>query len=205
MPTNKKEKRLFAFITVFFTVLTFVFYSLYVVEGKAMMNATGTNSVLAAINKQGGVYMCAHFVPVWAMILTEIVIAFFLAFTVGSPLAFKLAAKKLDPKETDHTLFGTAVVCATAAIMCPAMSFIATFLYYPYYSGFSIIGALAGWFRLVCFNFPFAFFSQVFFRQPLVRAIFKALVVNRREKGLNRFSEVPRRKAHRQRACRRAL
>lgn len=49
--------------------------------------------------------MCAHFVPVWAVILTEIIIAFCLAFTAGSPLAFKLAAKKLDPKETDRTLF----------------------------------------------------------------------------------------------------
>ena len=196
---------LFAFLTVFFTVLAFVFYSLYVVEGKTMMNETATNSVLAAINKQGGVYMCAHFVPVWAVILTEIIIAFCLAFTVGSPLAFKLTAKKLDPKETDRTLFETAVVCATAAIMCPAMSLIATFLYYPYYSGFSIIGALAGWLRLVCFNFPFAFFSQVFFIQPLVRAIFKVLVVNRREKEISRFSAAPRRTAHRQRACRRVL
>lgn len=196
---------LFAFLTVFFTVLAFVFYSLYVVEGKTMMNETGTSSVLAAINKQGGVYMCAHFVPVWAVILTEIIIAFCLAFTVGSPLAFKLAAKKLDPKETDRTLFETTVVCATAAIMCPAMSLIATFLYYPYYSGFSIIGALAGWLRLVCFNFPFAFFSQVFFIQPLVRAIFRALVVNRREKEISKFSAVPRRTAHRQRACRRVL
>jgi hypothetical protein len=34
---------------------------------------------------------------------------------------------------------------------------------------------LANWLKLVCFNFPFAFFSQLFFIQPLVRTVFKAL------------------------------
>jgi len=31
----------------------------------------------------------------------------------------------------------------------------------------------ANWLKLVCFNFPFAWFTQVFFIQPLVRTIFK--------------------------------
>ena len=34
----------------------------------------------------------------------------------------------------------------------------------------------ANWLRLVCFNFPFAFFSQLFFIQPLIRTVFKALM-----------------------------
>ena len=34
---------------------------------------------------------------------------------------------------------------------------------------------LADWLKLVCFNFPFAFFTQLFFIQPLVRTIFKTL------------------------------
>ena len=31
---------------------------------------------------------------------------------------------------------------------------------------------LANWLKLVCYNFPFAFFSQVFFIQPVVRWLF---------------------------------
>ena len=34
---------------------------------------------------------------------------------------------------------------------------------------------LANWLKLVCFNFPFAYFTQLFFIQPVVRVIFKAV------------------------------
>ena len=60
--------------------------------------------------------------------------------------------------------------------MCPAMSLIAAALYYPYYQGFSIAALAAMWVKLVCVNFPFAFFSQLFFIQPLVRRVFRALM-----------------------------
>lgn len=59
--------------------------------------------------------------------------------------------------------------------MCPAMSFVAAWLYYPYYDGFNIITLLANWIKLVCYNFPFAFFSQLFFIQPFIRKLFKLL------------------------------
>jgi hypothetical protein len=59
--------------------------------------------------------------------------------------------------------------------MCPAMSFLAAWFYYPYYAGFHILTLLANWLKLVCFNLPFAYFSQMFFIQPFVRVLFKAL------------------------------
>ena len=46
---------------------------------------------------------------------------------------------------------------------------------YPYYQGFQLATLLANWIKLVCFNFPFAFFSQLFFIQPLIRTLFKVL------------------------------
>ena len=55
------------------------------------------------------------------------------------------------------------------------MSFIAALLYYPYYGGFQLLTLLANWLKLVCFNFPFAWFTQVFFIQPLVRTLFRKL------------------------------
>ena len=55
------------------------------------------------------------------------------------------------------------------------MSFLAAVMYYPYYAGFNIFTLLANWLKLVCFNFPFAYFTQLFFIQPAVRVFFKAL------------------------------
>ena len=34
---------------------------------------------------------------------------------------------------------------------------------------------LANWGKLVCFNLPFAYFSQLFFIQPLVGTVFKRI------------------------------
>ena len=49
---------------------------------------------------------------------------------------------------------------------------------YPFYAGFNLFTFLANWIKLVCFNFPFALLSQLFFIQPLVRTVFKALFVS---------------------------
>jgi hypothetical protein len=69
--------------------------------------------------------------------------------------------------------------------MCPAMSFLAAIFYYPYYNGFNVFTLLANWLKLVCFNFPFAYFSQLFFIQPLVRTIFKAIFVRKADNNYN--------------------
>ena len=57
MPINQFQRMVFAFITVIITVHAYVFYSLYVVNGGTLMEITGADGVLAAINKMGGVYM----------------------------------------------------------------------------------------------------------------------------------------------------
>lgn len=175
MPRNQFQRMVFALLTVIVTVHAYVFYSLYVVNGDVLMSITGTNSVLAAINAQGGVYMCGKMVPIWAVVIVEFCLAYLLENIMGSPYSFKLAAKVFDPRETHPVLFETAIICATVGLMCPAMSFIAAFLYYPYYAGFSIATLLANWLELMCYNLPFAFFTQLFFIQPLIRTVFKFL------------------------------
>lgn len=55
------------------------------------------------------------------------------------------------------------------------MSLLAAGMYYPYYSSFHVLILLANWLKLVCFNLPFAFFSQIFIIQPIVRWIFGIL------------------------------
>lgn len=175
MPRNQFQRVIFALLSVIFTVHGYVFYSLYVVNGSTLMEINHASSVLAAINAQGGVYMFGHYLPIWTVVLTEFCLAFLLENVMGSPCSFKLAAKNFDPRTTHPVLFETAIICATVGLMCPAMSFIAALLYYPYYAGFHVLTFLANWVKLVCFNFPFAFFSQLFFIQPLVRTLFKVL------------------------------
>ena len=182
MPKNQFQRFIFALITVIITVHGYVFYSLYVVNGSTLMSINNTNSVIGAINAQGGVYMFGHFMPIWFVIIVEFCFAILLEMTIGSPLSFKFVTKIFDIKNTHPVIFETTIICATVAIMCPAMSFIAAWLYFPYYTGFNIFTLLANWLKLVCYNFPFAFFSQLFFIQPFVRTVFKAIFV-RENKG----------------------
>ena len=181
MPQNQFQRMMFALLTVIITVHAYVFYSLYVINGGTFIALTGETSVIKAINAMGGVSMFGQLFPIWAIVLIEFCCAYLLENILGGPLSFKLACKVFDPKETHPVLFETAIICATVGIMCPAMSFLAAFMYYPYYSGFNFFTLLANWMKLICYNFPFAFFTQLFFIQPLVRTLFK-LLFNRNRK-----------------------
>lgn len=176
---SKGDRLIYALLTVIVTVNAFVFYSLYVVNGATLMEVNNTTSVLAAIKAQGGISVFGSMLPIWAIILIEFVLAYTLEIFVGSPLSFKLACKNFDIKKTSPVIFETAIICATVGIMCPIMSFIASILYYPYYMGFNILTLFANWIKLVCYNFPFAYFSQLFFIQPLIRTIFKTFFVKK--------------------------
>jgi len=175
MPRNQFQRMIFALITVVITVHAYVFYSLYVVNGAALMSLNNASGVMEAINRQGGVLMFGKFLPIWAVVLVEFCFAYCLEVLMGSPLSFKLASKIFNPRKDHPMIFESAIICATVGLMCPAMSLIAAFLYYPYYAGFSLIKLLATWLKLVCFNFPFAFFTQLFFIQPAVRVLFKLI------------------------------
>jgi hypothetical protein len=187
MPRNQFQRMIFAFITVIITVHAYVFYSLYVINGSTLMTINNASSVLEGIRIQGGVYMFGHMMPIWAVILIEFCFAYALENLLGSPMSFKLACKIFDPAKNHPMIFESAIICATVGIMCPAMSLIAAFMYYPYYEGFNLLTCLANWLKLVCFNFPFAYFSQLFFIQPAVRTIFKFLfrkdIANRKKEA----------------------
>lgn len=175
MPRNQFQRMVFAFLTVLVTVHAYVFYSLYVVNGSTLMQINGADSVIHAINAQGGVYMFGKMLPIWAVVFIEFCFAYGLECIMGSPYSFRLACKVFEPEKTHPVMFETAIICATVGLMCPTMSFLAACFYYPYYAGFHIFTLLANWLKLVCFNFPFAFFSQLFFIQPFVRTVFKVL------------------------------
>lgn len=178
MPKNLFQRMVFAFITVVITVHGYVFYSLYVINGGMFMQLTGQDSVLAAIRAMGGVPVFGKPVPIWAVVLIEFALAYTLECVLGSPCSFRLVSKVFAPGSVHPVLFETAIITATVALMCPSMSLLAAIMYYPYGGGFSIWTLLANWLKLVCFNLPFAFFSQLLFIQPFVRTVFKAIFVH---------------------------
>ena len=180
MPRNQAQRMFFAFITVVITVHAYVFYSLYVINGStlttyaSLASGTQTAHVLEAIRILGGIEVLGNRIPIWGIVLIEFCLAYLLEVIMGSHCSFKLACKCFNQRETHPVIFDSAIICATVGLMCPAMSFLAAVLYYPYTSmDFNIFTLLANWMKLVCFNFPFAFFTQLFFIQPLVRTIFK--------------------------------
>ena len=188
MPRNQFQRMVFAFITVVITVHAFVFYNIYVLNGDMLRSLNNTSSVLTAVNKQGGIMMFGSMLPVWAVVLVEFAFVYTLEVLIGSPLSFRIASKMFDMKTTNPVIFEGAIITVTVAIMCPAMSFIAAVIYYPFYEGFHLITLLCHWFKLVCFNLPFAFFSQHLFIQPIVRRLFKLLFrkdIKNREKEWN--------------------
>lgn len=176
MPRNQFQRMIFALITVIITVHAYVFYSLYVVNGNTFMQITGEPSVLSAIGAMGGVAVLGKAVPIWAVVIIEFCFAYTLEVLLGSPLSMKLVCRVFKFGEVHPVIFETAIITATVGIMCPAMSLIAAVLYYPYVAAdFSFFTLLANWLKLVCFNLPFAFFSQLMFIQPIVRTIFRSL------------------------------
>ncbi len=175
MPRNQFQRMIFALLTVIVTVHAYVFYSLYVVNGNYFASIDGATGVLNGIHLNGGIMMFGHLLPIWAVILIEFCFAYLLECVMGSPCSFKLACKVFEPQTTHPVLFETTIICATVGLMCPAMSLIAAIMYYPYYTGFHIFTLLANWLKLLCYNLPFAFLSQLFFIQPFIRTVFKIL------------------------------
>ncbi len=172
MPQTKFQKLMFALITVIITVPCFVFY--------CSSYEAGGFSVEVIKNS-------------WIFIPIEFVLAYLCEIFIGSPLSVKLALKAINPKENDHMIVETAIICATVGIMCPLMSFLATIIY----NGIIAVGMngapldnflinfIPYWLQKVVLNFPFALLSQLFFIQPLVRTIFKAIFKQKDEKVEN--------------------
>lgn len=176
---NKFQEAIYTLITIVITVDVFVLYTVYVLEGNTLKEVTGAHSVLEAVDVMGGLYMFGHYLPIWAVILIEIGVAFVLDMLIAAPLVQKIAFTVCDPEKV-HPLFMEAVIiCCTASLMCPMMSCLAGAFYYPYYEGFHVATLLAEMFKTLCRNFPVAFLGQLFFIQPLTRKIFGLLFPKR--------------------------
>lgn len=149
MPTTTFQRIVFAFLSVLFTVPVFVCYNLAFEMGGM------SNQVFVASLK---------------LIPIEFAFAFALETLFVGRLANFLAFRAVNPAENKPFIVMTAIICSTVCLMCPMMSFIATILYNGINAEF-----VAAWLQKVVRNFPLAFFSQLFFIQPLVRVLFGAI------------------------------
>lgn len=98
----------------------------------------------------------------------EFAIAFPLQLLLGYKMSKKLAFRVVNPQKDKPVFVILAITCATICIMCPSMSFAATVIHNGFNSEFA-----ANWIQKTAYNFPFAFFIQIFFIGPTVRSIFR--------------------------------
>lgn len=153
MPQNALQKWFFMSLTVLLSVTAFTTYNVALSRG-SMSN------------------------EVFLLAMREIPVEFILALFFESAFAYKaaerLAFRLVDPSKDRPIVIILAITSMTVCLMCPLMSLAAVVLY-------NGVGAefISAWFQKIIFNFPFAFFSQVFFIGPLVRLAFRSVFRNR--------------------------
>mgnify|MGYP000953978306 CR=1 FL=1 len=96
-------------------------------------------------------------------------VAFLLEFFVVDKMAHALAFRIVTPKDRQIVIV-LAISAMIVCIMCPVMSLIATVLFKN--AGANVI---ATWFETTFFNFPVAFFWQIFYCGPFIRLIFRKM------------------------------
>jgi len=160
------------FCTIWMAVVGYVFLNVYVVNGDRLKRETRTKKVSDALNKNKGYYMFGRYLPLYSIVLIEwcIGLIFELIYT---RLAFKKIMSIFTFKNTNSIILQTSITCCMVGFMCPTMTLLGAFFYYPYNNGFNILTAIANWFKLMCYVFPYGFFVQVFIIQPFLRWAFK--------------------------------
>lgn len=152
MPQTKFQKLFFMFLTVLLSVHAFVIYNIAISMGSM------SNQVFLLARKE---------VPL------EFVIAFLVEALFAARLAEKMAFRMVDPRTDKPIVIILAITCSTVLIMCPTMSFAATIIY----NGINI-NFVANWMQKIVYNFPFAFFTQIFFIGPVVRIVSRCVFKN---------------------------
>ena len=97
-------------------------------------------------------------------------LAFVLEMFVVEKLSHKLAFRIVTPGK-DKPIFITLTISSfILCLMCPMMSLAATILFKDAGKEF-----VAVWLQTTAFNFPMAFFWQIFFAGPFVRLVFRTI------------------------------
>lgn len=97
-------------------------------------------------------------------------IAFLLDFFFVAKAVNRTVFQLIDPQKENPFHLVLAISSLSVAWMCPLMSLAATLLFK--HAGSSLIPV---WLQTTAFNFPMAFFWQIFYAGPFVRFLFRHL------------------------------
>ena len=146
MPKTKLQEVVFTILMVFVMVYAMICYNI-------ALNMGGMSNIV--------------FLNAFHELVIMGPIAFILDFFLYGSLSKKLAFRIVTPGVDKPIMIILAISSITVCLMCPTMSFFATLLFKSAGKEF-----IAVWFQTTALNFPMAFFWQIFFAGPLVRAIF---------------------------------
>ena len=152
MPKNKFQEVIFTIIMVFFMVYAMICYNI-------SLNIGGMSNKV--------------FLMAFGEMKIMWPVAFLLEFFIVDKLAHALAFRMVTPNDRPIVIT-LAISAMIICIMCPVMSLIATVLFKN--AGSNIIST---WFQTTFFNFPVAFFWQMFYCGPCIRFIFGKMFSNK--------------------------
>lgn len=110
----------------------------------------------------------------------EVIIVFFLAYFIASPIAKKLAFRIVDPKKDNKMLIILSIQTFTVLVMVALMSIYALFIQHLVNSTI-----ICNYIILFIKNFIMAYPLQIFFVGPVVRNIFRVIFVKKYKKVYN--------------------
>lgn len=111
-------------------------------------------------------------------------IVFVISSLIGNRIGEKFANKYCDPEKDNPYFCRIMRQAGTVAVMCPAMSLVASVLFNIVLGGANWWDLPAIWVGTVIKNFPMAFFWNMFAATGLTRFIFK-LIFNKRNNKKN--------------------
>lgn len=100
----------------------------------------------------------------------EVIIVFFLAYFIASPIAKKLAFRIVDPKKDNKMLIILSIQTFTVLVMVALMSIYALFIQHLVNSNI-----ICNYIILFIKNFIMAYPLQIFFVGPVVRNVFRII------------------------------
>ena len=100
----------------------------------------------------------------------EVIIVFFLAYFIASPIAKKLAFRIVDPKKDNKMLIILSIQTFTVLVMVALMSIYALFIQHLVNSN-----VICNYITLFIKNFIMVYPLQIFFVGPVVRNVFRII------------------------------
>ena len=150
MPKTKNQNFVFTLMTAILMAYFMIVYNVAISSNDGLVNQT----FLIALKE----------------FRIEVIIVFFLAYFIASPIAKKLAFRIVDPKKDNKMLIILSIQTFTVLVMVALMSIYALFIQHLVNSN-----VICNYITLFIKNFIMAYPLQIFFVGPVVRNVFRII------------------------------